>query len=446
MNERILLAEDDEIIRETLSDRLVEEGWRVDAAADGIQALDLLEQNYYRLVISDIRMPGLDGTRLLDEVQRLKADTDIILMTAFGSVENAVSCLKKGAVDYVLKPFDMDDLVIRVRRIFEVQSIKARCVVLEESCGYVGKKMVGASQVMRNLFNMINQVAQSDATVLISGESGTGKELVASAIHAASRRATGPYVRINCAAMPEGLMESELFGHEKGAFTGAVARKIGRFEMADGGSILLDEIGEMPLHLQAKLLRVLQEREVERVGGSRTIQVNVRVLCATAKKLLDEVRSGRFREDLFYRLQVIPLDVPPLRGRREDIPDLCRVFLDEFNRERLVPLTLSDETIQRIVEYDFPGNVRELRNLIERVSVLVPGPLVQPWDLPVDLGVTTGNDVDDKSFLLVDVMGRAGKACLLRALRKTDGNKTEAAKLLGISRKNLWEKLKHHKL
>ncbi len=443
MNERILLAEDDEIIRVTLYDRLVEEGWRVDIAVDGNQALDLLDHNFYRLVISDIRMPGLDGTRLLDEVKKMTADTDIILMTAFGSVESAVTCLKKGAADYVLKPFDMDDLVIRVRRLLEMQSIKARCVVLEESCGEFRSSMVGSSSVMRNLLNMIGQVAQSDATVLITGESGTGKELVASAIHAGSRRASGPYIRVNCAAMPEGLMESELFGHERGAFTGAVARKIGRFEMADGGTILLDEIGEMPLHLQAKLLRVLQEREIERVGGTRTIKVDVRVLCATAKNLVDEVKQGRFREDLFYRLQVIPIEVPPLRNRREDIPELCRFFMEEFNRERVVPLSLSEDALQCLLKYDFPGNVRELRNLIERISVLAAGPVVQPWDLPVGLGGETLVDSED-DLRLSKVVAKAESICLLKALRKTDGNRTEAAKLLGISRKNLWEKLKQY--
>jgi DNA-binding NtrC family response regulator len=445
MNERILLAEDDEIIRVTLYDRLVEEGWRVDTAVDGNQALDFLDRNFYRLVISDIRMPGLDGTRLLDEVKRMTADTDVILMTAFGSVESAVTCLKKGAADYVLKPFDMDDLVIRVRRLLEVQSIRARCAQLEESCRELSSPIIGSSKVMQLLLDMVNQVALSDSTVLVTGESGTGKELVASAIHQGSRRSSGPYIRVNCAAMPEGLMESELFGHEKGAFTGAETRKIGRFEMADGGTILLDEIGEIPLHLQAKLLRVLQEREIERVGGSRTIRIDVRILCATSKNLLEEVRKGNFREDLFYRLQVIPIEVPPLRNRKEDIPELCRFFLEGFNRERVVPLSLSDDAVGCLMRYDFPGNIRELRNIIERVSVLSPGPVVQPWDLPVDLEGEASVE-SEETLRLSEVVAKAEKGCLLKALRETDGNKTEAAKLLCISRKNLWEKLKLYNL
>jgi DNA-binding NtrC family response regulator len=249
---RILLAEDDEIMRETLFDRLAKNGWQVESAKDGKQALKLVEQNYYHLVLSDIRMPGLDGTRLLERVLRLSPDTDVILMTAYGSVESAVDCLKKGAADYILKPFDMDDLTIRIRRLLEMQAIKARCSSLEEQYGLQRSPIIGSSNSIKSLLAMVDQVATADTTVLITGESGTGKELVAAAIHFGSQRSKGPYVRINCAAIPESLMESELFGHEKGSFTGADARKIGRFEAANGGTILLDEIGEMPLHQNNK--------------------------------------------------------------------------------------------------------------------------------------------------------------------------------------------------
>jgi len=443
---RILLAEDDEIMRETLFDRLSMNGWQVDGARDGKEALSLVEHNYYQLVLSDIRMPGLDGTHLLDKILRMSPDTDVILMTAYGSVENAVECLKKGASDYILKPFDMDDLTIRVRRLLEMQAIKARCLSLEERYGRQRLPIIGSSKPIRSLLSMIDQVAGADTTVLITGESGTGKELVAAAIHYGSQRSKGPYVRINCAAIPESLMESELFGHEKGSFTGADARKIGKFEAANGGTILLDEIGEMPLALQSKLLRVLQEREIERIGGNQIIKVNVRILCSTSKNLADESRQGNFREDLFYRLQVIPVKVPPLRDRKEDIPELCRYFLDEFSREKNEPLQMSDQAVQALMGYDYPGNVRELKNIVERISVLAPEPVIEPWHLPPDFAGQVEEQTEQSSVNLSEALAVTEKAVILKALRMTEGRRAKAAELLGISRKNLWEKLKFHKL
>jgi two-component system response regulator AtoC len=443
---RILLAEDDEIMRETLYDRLTMNGWQVDGVGDGKKALDLLNQNFYQVVLSDIRMPGLDGTRLLNKIIKISPETDIIMMTAYGSVENAVECLKKGAAVYILKPFDMDDLMIRVRRLLEIQTIKAKCVLLEERCGVAQVPIVGSSQPIKNMLSTIDQVANTDATVLITGESGTGKELVAAAIHFESQRAKGPYIRINCAAIPENLMESELFGHEKGSFTGADVRKIGKFEAANGGTILLDEIGEMPLALQSKLLRVLQEREIERVGGNKTIKVNVRIICSTSKNLVAEARKGNFREDLFYRLQVIPIEVPPLRERKEDIPELCRHFLDEFSREKNEPLQMTDQAIRALMVYDFPGNVRELKNIIERISVLATEPVIEPWHLPADFAGNSDGERELTSLNLSTALAATEKACLLAALRTTDGKRAMAAELLGISRKNLWEKLKQHRL
>ncbi|MGV1100387.1 sigma-54-dependent transcriptional regulator [Thiovibrio sp. JS02] len=442
---RILLAEDDEIMRVTLSDRLAKNGWQVDEAEDGRIALQKMRANRYHLVISDIRMPHVSGLELLEERLQQAPNTDIIFMTAYGSVEDAVACLKKGATDYLLKPFDMDDLIIRVRRLAKARTLKARYISMEDCCRRFRMPIVGGSRVMQDLLAMIGQVAKSDATVLITGESGTGKELVASAIHYGSGRANGPYVRINCAAIPEGLIESELFGHEKGAFTGAEARKIGRFEMADGGTLLLDEVGELPLHLQAKLLRVLQEREIERVGGAKSIRVDVRILCATAKNLSEEVRKGSFREDLFYRLQVIPIVVPPLRERREDIPALCAHFLNELGQERGRPLSISEDAMALLMSYRYPGNIRELRNIIERLLVLNPSDVVESWNLPPDIsGEAAGGSSECLS--LAEAVSQAERACILRALRKTGGKKTEAADLLGISRKNLWEKMKLHQL
>jgi transcriptional regulator with PAS, ATPase and Fis domain len=284
----------------------------------------------------------------------------------------------------------------------------------------------------------------SDSSVLIQGESGTGKEVVAAAIHFESRRADKPYVRVNCAAIPAGLMESELFGHEKGAFTGADKPAVGKFELADQGTILLDEIGDMPLDLQVKLLRVLQEREIERVGGKKTISIDVRVVCATARNLAEEVQKGNFRQDLFYRLQVIPVEVPPLRERDGDILELADFFLREFGRERGVSFQLSPDARRALEEYSFPGNVRELRNLLERVTVLAPAPTIQLWDLPVE--VRGGNRDGGEEDNLAAAVAEAERKCIQRVLKKTGGSKTESAALLGISRKNLWEKIKHYGL
>ncbi len=443
----ILLVEDDEIMRITVRDRLLRQHWHVDAVAGGHEAVARLEQQNYHLVISDIRMPGMDGLELLRRIRSHSPYTDIIMMTAYGSVEDAIDCLKKGATDYILKPFDMDDLVIRITRILEMQRVRARCASLEESCQETQQAILGTSPQIRQVHTLINQVAPTDSTVLITGESGTGKELAASAIQRASRRADRPYIRINCAAIPEGLMESELFGHEKGAFTGAHARKPGRFEMADGGTLLLDEVGELPLGLQAKLLRILQEGECERVGGTMTVKVDVRLLCATARDLDQEVRAGRFRQDLLYRLQVIPLTMPPLRERKEDIPVLSNHFLHEFSLRRGTALTLSAEAMQCLLRYDYPGNVRELKNILERASVLAPEPEITPADLPADLQQKNrmAEEVSGP-VMLSEALARTERKCLLNALALTGGNRTRAAALLGISRKNLWEKMKLHEI
>ncbi|MBU0480920.1 MAG: sigma-54 dependent transcriptional regulator [Proteobacteria bacterium] len=437
---RILLVEDDEIIRVTLYDRLKGKGFDIDQVANGTEALKKIEANIYNLVISDIKMPGLDGIRLMGEIRGLSPDTDIILMTAYGGVDDAVDCLRKGAADYILKPFDMDDLTIRVNRILSMQKIRTKCLTLEESSR--PSLIIGSSPIMERLQQLLHRVAGSDSTVLITGESGTGKELAAAAIHFQSSRAKGPYIKVNCGAIPENLIESELFGHEKGSFTGALSRKSGRFEVADGGTLLLDEIGDLPLNMQVKLLRVLQEKEFERVGGTKPIKIDVRIICATAKNLAEAVKIGQFREDLFYRLQVIPINIPPLRERMEDVPALCNHFLKEFSVMRGMRLQLSDGALKCLSGYRFPGNIRELRNIIERASVLTQSPLIDLLELPGDL--TGGNPQDDgvEVMPLAEAVRRAEKSCILNALRKCAGNKTKAAEVLGISRKNLWEKMK----
>ncbi|MDR2550401.1 MAG: sigma-54 dependent transcriptional regulator [Desulfobulbus sp.] len=442
---QILLVEDDEIMRITVRDRLQREKWQVDVAINGHEALNRLDQKHYHLILSDIRMPGMGGMELLERARKHSPFSDMFLMTAYGSVEDAIACLRHGAADYILKPFEMDDLIIRINRIFEMQTVRARCASLEDRCSQEYQDMIGNSATIRNIFSLINQIGPTDSTVLISGESGTGKELAANALHRTSHRADKPYIRINCAAIPEGLLESEFFGHEKGAFTGAHAKKLGRFELADGGTLLLDEIGDLPLGLQAKLLRVIEEGEFERLGGTRTIRVDVRLLCSTAKDLKEEVRVGRFRQDLLYRLSVIPLHLPPLRERTEDIPLLVTHFLRGFGRKRGMDLTLSSEAMQSLVRYDFPGNVRELKNIIERVSVLSPGPEINCSDLPADLHAlrTTANETASMPLLNV-AMASAEKQCLINALAHCGGNRTKAAGQLGISRKNLWEKMKLH--
>ena len=444
MTARILVVEDEEIMRITILDHLRSQGWEADEAADGSSALELVRDNHYELMLSDIRMPGIDGETLLTLVKKLSPRTEVVMMTAHGSTDDAVRCLKKGAADYILKPFDLDDLGFRITRILEMLAVKARCVSLEHCCGH-RQPIIGSSPQMQGVLDLVSRVATTDASVLIHGESGTGKELIAAAIHYESRRADKPYIRINCAAIPAGLMESELFGHEKGSFTGADKTLVGKFELADQGTILLDEIGDMPLELQVKLLRVLQEKEIERVGGRAPIPVNVRILCATAKNLSIEVEKGSFRSDLLYRLQVIPIEIPPLRERDGDTSQLTDFFLEEFGRERGLTFDLSKEARMALEQYPYPGNVRELRNILERASVLAPSHKIQLWDLPVEThgGRTAPSFVTER---LADAVATAEKLCIQRALDKTGGNKTEAAVMLGISRKNLWEKMKAYNL
>lgn len=442
---QILLVEDDEIMRITVFDRLIREKWQVDTAVNGREALARLEQKRYHLILSDIRMPGMGGMELLERARRHLPLVDIFMMTAYGSIEDAIACLRNGAADYILKPFEMDDLIIRINRTFEMQAVRARCASLEDRCRQEHQEIIGNSAAIRQIFTLINQIGPTDSTVLITGESGTGKELAANALHRASPRADKPYIRINCAAIPDGLLESEFFGHEKGAFTGAHAKKMGRFELADGGTLLLDEIGDLPLGLQAKLLRVIEEGECERLGGTRSIRVDVRLLCSTAKDLKKEAEAGLFRQDLLYRLSVIPLQLPALRERREDIPLLVGHFLHGFSRKRGMTLSLSDEAMQCLLHYDFPGNVRELKNIVERVSVLSPGPVITREDLPADLR-SPQQETGGSATLLSEAMANAEKQCIVNALTCSGGNRTKAASTLGISRKNLWEKMRLHRI
>ena len=439
---RILLAEDDEIMRVTVYDRLRQFDWQVDEVENGLEGVAKLEKKDYHLVISDIRMPGMDGMQLLDKVKEHSPETDVIIMTAYGSIDDALDCMRRGASDYILKPFDMDDLIIRCNRLLDMQSVKNRCASLEEILHSSNRGLIGNSPPMQQVFSIIDQAAPTNTTILITGESGTGKELAARAIHKASLRKNNAFVSINCAAIPDGLMESELFGHERGAFTGADKKRKGKFELADNGTLLLDELGDLPGPLQAKLLRVLQEGDFERVGGSKTISVDVRVLACTSKDLQKEVDEGRFRQDLLFRLKVIPIVMPPLREHKEDIHDLCTHFLKEFASSHNTPFTLSQDAMACLESYNFPGNARELHNLMERAFVLCKGPIIRPEDLPTD--ICSLESQSDVGFSLAENMAVAEQACLKKALHHCQGNRTQSAELLGISRKNLWEKLKNY--
>lgn len=441
---RILLAEDDEIMRISVYDKLKQFGWQVDDVENGLEGVELLEKHAYNLVISDIRMPGMDGMQLLQKVKEASPETDVIIMTAYGSIDDALDCIRRGAADYVLKPFDMDDLIIRCNRLFDMQNVKAKCTTLEENCMLGNRGLVGSSAAMEQIFSIIDQIAPTNATILITGESGTGKELAARSIHQNSLRKDKAFVSINCAAIPEGLMESELFGHERGSFTGADSRRKGKFELADNGTLLLDELGDLPGPLQAKLLRVLQEGAFERVGGTKTISVDVRVLACTSKDLQKEVDEGRFRQDLLFRLKVIPLVMPALREHKEDIHDLYNHFLKEFLSPYNKDFSISHEALTCLESYDFPGNARELHNLMERASVLSSGPVITPEDLPTEFSKL--ESLPDVGFKLADNMAIAERACLRKALNHCEGNRTNTAELLGISRKNLWEKLKNHQI
>jgi len=442
---RILLAEDDEIMRISVSDSLKKQGWRVEEAEDGLKAMQLFERHQYNLIISDIRMPGMDGLTLLKKVRQQSPETAIVIMTAYGSVDAAIDCLRQGATDYVLKPFDMDDLIIRISRILEAQEVITKCEVLEASRERdQGYTLYGSSSAMQQVYSLIDQAAPSSSTILITGESGTGKELAARSIHNASERSKKPFISINCAAIPDGLMESEFFGHERGAFTGADHSRKGKFELADQGTLLLDELGDLPGPLQAKLLRVLQESQLERVGGTKTISVDVRILACTSKDLQKEVEEGRFRQDLLYRLQVIPLKMPPLREHKEDIDELCHVFLREFNLIHGRNVQIQAEAIATLKQYGFPGNARELKNLVERAFVLCRGDVIGPEDFPSEINCQIQEQ--PTTFNLADQLAITEKRCLRKALGHCEDNRTEAAKILGISRKNLWEKMKNHKI
>ncbi len=448
----ILVVDDDHAHRTMLKTLVGGWGYEVAEATDGLEAVQLVKDTPFDLVLMDIRMVKVSGIEALSEIKAYNPAIPIIMMTAYASVDTAVEALKKGAYDYLTKPLDFDELRFAMERAMDHSQLKQENRLLRESLGgrFDRRNIIGRSAPMERLLETVAQVAPSEATVLIVGESGTGKELIAGAIHHNSHRKEGPLVKMNCAAVTETLLESELFGHEKGAFTGAFKRKEGRFVQAEGGTLFLDEVSEMSLAMQAKLLRVLQEREITRVGGEAPLKVDVRLVAATNKDLMQEIEAGRFREDLFYRLNVVTLKVPPLRERHEDIPLLAQHFLTEFARKNQKPVKgFTPQAMDRLLKYDWPGNVRELMNAVERAVVLSRSDYLGDEEFVLVFRAKP----DEERSKQVEAKGPASlpleeveKTTILNTLDAAGGNKSEAARRLGITRRTLHKKLKKYGL
>lgn len=440
---RILIVDDQELMRDSLAATLARENHEVVAAADGPAALSRLNERRFDLMICDLKMPRMSGIELLQEARRLRPEMPVVLMTAFATVSNAVEAMKLGAYDYIQKPFEADEIKLLVERTLDHSRLVRENQALRSMAEMnVARPLVGSSQVMNEIRARVELLARSNVTVLVCGESGTGKEVVARAIHAASERRDRPMLAVNCAALSENLLESELFGHEKGAFTGADRLRRGRFELADGGTILLDEISEIAPGLQAKLLRVLQENQFERVGSSITQQVDVRVIATTNRNLEAAVSEGRFRQDLYYRLNVVPIELPPLRKRLEDIPELCRHFLHQIARRDRSPFRhIEPEAVRLLQRYDWPGNVRELQNILERACVLESEPgviraaTIEPW-LRKTPGTSGISDLAGRPLAEVE------KQIILSTLEKFRGHRVRTASALGIGVRTLGMKLK----
>jgi two-component system NtrC family response regulator len=453
--ETILIVDDEKNYLLVLSAVLEEEGYEVLTALSGLEALETQKSSDVDLVLTDMKMPGMDGIDLLERIKAYDPDLPVIMMTAHGTVDKAVEAMQKGAYSYILKPFDNERLILYVKKaisVYQVVKENRRLRNAVESQYQFGK-IIGKSKIMRDVFETIQKVAPSSATVLIEGESGTGKELVAKSIHFNSPRRDNPFVAVNCSALAEGLLESELFGHERGAFTGAVSSKKGRFELAHGGTLFLDEIGELSANLQVKLLRVLQEKAFERVGGVRSIAVDIRVIAATNKNLYLEMRAGRFREDLFYRLNVVHIVIPPLRDRREDLHLLVNHFLQKYAAERksAVPVRGIAQDVDRLFdEYSWPGNVRELENVIERVMILCPNEIITGNDLPRGFRSSLDNalhlDGIPAGAKLYETLEMVERAMIQRAMKMADNIQSHAAAILGIGKSGLNQKIKKYSL
>jgi DNA-binding NtrC family response regulator len=446
LQKRILIVDDEPSARQTLAMLLEEDGYTVKTAADGFKALGVLKNWSCDVLLTDLRMPVMDGLALVRKARETHPSLVCLVMTAFGTVENAVEAMKLGADDYLSKPLNFDEVELVIGRAFERLAMKRELTMLRQRSQQPQRRtrMLGNSAPMQELNHLIDQVATSRATVMISGESGTGKELVARLVHEKSARNDRPFVRLHCAALSETLLESELFGHEKGSFTGATSRRQGRFEQADGGTLFLDEIGEISMSTQVKLLRFLQQREFERVGSNKTIHVDVRIIAATNRDLIEEVKAGRFREDLYYRLNVIHIKTPPLRTRRSDIPVLVRHFVARFAEENSKNIAdITPSTMQRLEAYDWPGNVRELENIVERSVVLAEGNLIDLRHLPSDFGATTF-EISDQIHIPGSTLADIEKYAILKTYEASGGHTAETARTLDISVRKVQYKLKEY--
>ncbi|AOT69139.1 sigma-54-dependent transcriptional regulator [Geosporobacter ferrireducens] len=443
---KILIADDEKNMIWAMKKALKDERYRLITASDGEEAVKTVQAEEPDLILLDLRMPKMDGMEALREIRKINDKIPIIMLTAHGTMESAIEAMKLGALDYLSKPFDIDELKIIIEKALNIGNMQQQIEFLtEELQRSTGKSIIGTSDKIKAVLEIVNRVAVSNATVLITGESGTGKELIANAIHHNSNRKDKPYIKVNCGALPEGLLESELFGHEKGAFTGAIARKPGRFERAEGGTIFLDEVGELTPAVQVKLLRVLQEKEFERVGGVETIKADVRVIAATNRDLKEMVAQGTFREDLFYRLNVIPIELPPLRERKVDIPPLIDYFAEKLCKEMgRSKIRFDQEAIDILVNYPWQGNIRELENVIERIVILNQGEQVVKEVLPKEI-IFQNSEVKD--FILPEEgiqLEQLEKSFIEQALERTDHNQTQAAKLLGITRHTLIYRMEKH--
>jgi two-component system response regulator PilR (NtrC family) len=447
---RILIVEDEKSMREVLKILLEGERYEVVSASDGLEGLSYIANDIFDLVITDIKMPKVGGFELLKKAKEISPDTIVIMITAFGTTEAAIDAMKLGAYDYINKPFKIDEIRLIVEKALEKKRLSEEVSLLRKKVKttYRLENIIGQSPQMQELFRLIPKIAQSNSNVLIIGESGSGKELVAAALHNLSHRKDRNFVAINCAAFPEGLLESELFGHMRGAFTGAMHNKQGLFEIADGGSIFLDEIGEMPVNLQAKLLRVLENGSFRRVGGTTDIKVDVRVISATNKDVKEEIASGRFREDLYYRLNVVPIQIPPLRERKEDIPLLVEHFLRKISNQLR---KITPEAMRVLMGYPWKGNVRELENVIERIALLTEKEEITPAELPNEIAGYAHEtkeipELTEEGVDIDKIIGDIEKRYLFKALEKSGGVKKEAAKLLNLSFRSFRHRLSKYKI
>lgn len=449
MQERILVVDDDPSVQAALFKALGKRGYQVEQATSAEQALEMMKGTGFDLIVLDVKLPGMSGIDAIPRIREMDPKVVIIVITGLDSKDVALQAVRSGAYDFFPKPFSYGEIEIVIKRALDKRRLEREAEALRERLvGVASGRFVGQSDSMRRIIEMVGRVAPLDTSVLITGESGTGKEMIADLVHFQSKRAAGPFVKINCAAIPENLLESELFGFEKGAFTGAQAQKPGKFELANHGTILLDEVGDMPLSIQAKLLRAVEEKQVERLGGTSVLSVDVRIIASTNQQLPALIEQKRFREDLYYRLNVASIHIPPLRERKEDLPLLVEHFLAEINQKlgtRL--LGLSEEAMEMVLRYNWPGNVRELAHVLERAAIMSDGPTLHAADLRSSMersSTGTAPGAEERPVSLPRLLHRIERTMILDALRKHKGLQTEAAKALGLSPKNLWKKIRKH--